>query len=192
MLDLSEEDAIIRLNDLNNDRKKTFKKTVKEKLRENPNFNREKSHQCIEYWLKRGSSKKEVVKKVKEVLEHLHEKTWDKRRKNPELYQDVNTTQIGYWLKKGFSETESRQKIKERQKTFTLEKCVEKHGLEKGTEIYNERHIKWSEKMENINLNIEDVYCLDNQFFYSFKKDKELKVKVYDFKIKGSKKNNRI
>ncbi|MFW6009078.1 MAG: hypothetical protein ACOCP8_07435, partial [archaeon] len=134
-----------------------YKKTIKKNVENNPNFNRKRSHQCIEYWLKRGYSKKQSKYKIQEVLENMHTKTWDKRRKNPELYKDVNTTQIGYWLKKGYSEDESKNKIKERQRTFTLDKCIEKYGYEKGVDIYNDRNRKWSDKMKEMYINGEYV-----------------------------------
>ena len=41
-----------------------------------------------------------------------------------------NTNQIEYWIKKGFSEEEAKMKVAERQRTFTLEKCIEKYGKE--------------------------------------------------------------
>jgi hypothetical protein len=153
MMDLSEEDAKLRLNDLNIKKATTFKSTVSDILEKNPNFNKEKSHQCVEYWIKRGYSKEDAEKKIKSVFDNIHTETWKKRRENPENYKDVNTTQIGYWLKKGYSEEESKQKIKDRQKTFTLEKCIEKYGEEDGTKRYNERNKKWSAIMEEKYIN---------------------------------------
>ena len=41
--------------------------------------------------------------------------------------------------------------LKERQITFTLNKCITKYGLEKGTEIYNKRQKEWVKKMFNEN-----------------------------------------
>jgi len=142
MLGLSEDDAKARLNELNNKKAITFKNTISEIMEKNPNFNKEKSHQCEEYWIKRGYSKEEAAEKIKAVFDTIPTETWKKRRENPENYKDVNTTQIGYWMKKGYSEEESKLKIKERQKTFTLEKCIEKYGKEEGTNRYNERNRK--------------------------------------------------
>lgn len=144
---LSEIEAEERLENLNKSRVKTFNKTTKQILKENPNFNKEKSHQCVEYWVKRGFSKKEADIKIKKVLENLHEKTWKKRRKNPELYRDVNTTQILYWMKKGFSESESRNKVAERQETFSKNICIHKYGYNKGMEIFVERQEKWIDSL---------------------------------------------
>ena len=61
---------------------------------------------------------------------------------------DRNTTQVKYWLNKGYSEDEAKQKVSERQRTFTLEKCIEKYGEEEGTRKYIDRQKNWSAKVE--------------------------------------------
>lgn len=52
---------------------------------------------------------------------------------------DRNTNQVKYWVNKGYSEDEAKQKVSERQRTFTLEKCIEKYGEEEGTRRYIDR-----------------------------------------------------
>ena len=61
---------------------------------------------------------------------------------------DRNTNQIKYWVNKGYSEDEAKQKVSERQRTFTLEKCIEKYGEEEGTRRYIDRQKNWSAKVE--------------------------------------------
>ena len=61
---------------------------------------------------------------------------------------DRNDNQVKYWIKKGYSEEESKQKVSERQRTFTLEKCIEKYGEKEGIKRYTERQTKWSAKVE--------------------------------------------
>jgi len=152
--DLNKEDAIKLMDKRSSERGKKIKKSLNEKFENNENFFKERSHQSVEYWIKRGYVENIAKIKAKEVTDMIHEKTWEKRRKNPELYDDVNTTQIKYWLKKGYSEEESKEKIKDRQRTFTLEKCIEKYGEEKGENIWKERNDKWSKKMkETLKLN---------------------------------------
>jgi len=145
---LSKEDAIKMMNDRAINRGIKIKDGLQKKFNDNDNFFKEKSHQTKEYWIKRGYNEKDAIKKVKEIFHKIHNKTWEKRRNNPELYQNINTTQIGYWLKKGYSEEESKLKIIERQKTFSLDTCINKYGEEKGLEIYNLRQKNWSEKIE--------------------------------------------
>lgn len=76
-----------------------------------------------------GLSNEEKEEKIREMLQ------CDRK--------DKSTTQIGYWLKKGYSEEDAKNIISERQRTFTLEKCIEKYGEEKGKEVWKNRQLKW-------------------------------------------------
>lgn len=69
----------------------------------------------------------------------------DSLKKHPEKH----TTKIEYWLNKGFTEDEARQMLSNRQKTFTLQKCIEKYGEKVGSEIWSNRQNKWQETLNN-------------------------------------------
>lgn len=71
----------------------------------------------------------------------------EKRKANPELYTDIQTNQIGYWLKQGYTEQEAKELLSERQRTFTLKKCIQKYGEERGIEKWKERQKKWQETL---------------------------------------------
>ena len=106
-----------------------------------------------EYWLNKGFNEEESIIKVQEYQKTNNEKRilkW-KNNKDSIKYKKQFNTNIEYYLDKGFSLEESKQKLKERQTTFTLEKCVDKHGLNKGAKIYEERQKKWIKKMFNEN-----------------------------------------
>jgi hypothetical protein len=65
----------------------------------------------------------------------------------------LSTAQKEYWIKKGFSEEEAKSKVSERQKTFTLELCIQKNGEEEGKKIYIDRQNRWQKSlMEGGNL----------------------------------------
>lgn len=145
---LSKDDAIKLMNSRAEERGKKIKNGLQESFKMNDNFFKEKSRQCVEFWLKKGYSQEDSEKIIKDVFDDIHIKTWKKRRDNPDLYKDVNTSQIGYWLKKGYNEEESKEKVKERQTTFTLEKCIQKKGEIDGLRVWTERQKKWSEKIE--------------------------------------------
>lgn len=75
-------------------------------------------------------------------------------------------TRIDYYLDRGFSLKESKKLLKERQTTFTLEKCIEKYGKEKGIEIYNNRQEKWQKSL-NENGNLKQGYSnISQELFY--------------------------
>lgn len=113
---LSKDDAIRLMSCRAIDRGEKIKKSMDEKLKENSNFHKEKSHQSKEYWIKRGYSNDKAIEKSNDILSNMHIKTWEKRKNNPDLYKNINTTQIDYWIKKGYNEDEARIKVSERQK----------------------------------------------------------------------------
>ena len=63
--------------------------------------------------------------------------------------KDRVTSQIGYWIKKGYSEEDAKKIVSERQKTFTLNRCIEKYGEEEGLKKWNERQEKWKKSLQN-------------------------------------------
>lgn len=56
---------------------------------------------------------------------------------------------IEYFIEKGYTDEEAKQKLKERQSTFSLEICIEKHGKDKGLKIFNDRQKRWQETLNN-------------------------------------------
>ncbi len=60
----------------------------------------------------------------------------------------ITNTQLEWWLNKGYSLEESKERLKERQSTFTLEKCIYKHGEKDGTKIFNERQTKRKKSLQ--------------------------------------------
>ena len=109
---------------------------------------RSKSNRCIEHWVKKGYTEEEGKLKISELQKDIGNEWVKKNKENPELYQDRTTSQIGYWVKKGYSEEEAEKLRNERQATFSLDKCIEKHGIEEGRRIWQERQEKWMEKWQ--------------------------------------------
>lgn len=58
-------------------------------------------------------------------------------------------TRIEYYIKRGFTEEEGLKLIKDRQTTFSLEKCIDKHGKEEGTKIWQARQDKWQNNLNS-------------------------------------------
>ena len=107
----------------------------------------------VEYWLNKGFNEEESVVKVSEYQKENSTKYIEKwkNKKDTYKYKKQRNVNIEYYLDKGFSIIDSKNMLKERQTTFTLEKCIIKHGLDKGTEVYNKRQKEWSKKMFNEN-----------------------------------------
>jgi len=62
---------------------------------------------------------------------------------------DNMSSQAGYWMKQGLSEDDAKRKVIERQRTFTLEKCIEKYGGEEGKKRWKDRQKKWQDNLKS-------------------------------------------
>lgn len=76
----------------------------------------------------------------------------------------VKSSDLKWWIEKCNGDVERAKELyKERQTTFTLEKCIKKYGKKKGTQIYNDRQEKWSNKIEKMYQNGEFTkFCESN------------------------------
>lgn len=70
------------------------------------------------------------------------------QKNNQAIKNAVKQTNIEYYLNQGMSEKEAKQALHDRQATFSLYKCVQKYGYEKGLEIFNERQKVWNKKLQ--------------------------------------------
>jgi hypothetical protein len=99
-----------------------------------------------EHWIKKGYSEEESIKKVdtniKNATKNCNEFIEDKKL-NPEKYIGLYDTSIEYYLKKGYSEEDSKNLLKKRQSTFSLEKCIDKYGIDDGIKVWKTRQDKW-------------------------------------------------
>lgn len=112
----------------------------------------------VEYWLKLGYTENDAIKQVfifQQENSNKRNLKWISKKDTFDFKKQHNTN-IEYWLNLGYSISESEILLKNRQQTFTLEKCINKYGLEKGTEIYNNRQKEWVKKVFNKNT------CMSN------------------------------
>lgn len=59
----------------------------------------------------------------------------------------IGSTTVEYFINKGYSEEEAQKMLSERQRTFSLEKCIEKWGNYKGKKIWENRQEKWQKSL---------------------------------------------
>ena len=103
----------------------------------------------IEYWISRGFSEEESIINQKKYQKDQNRKLLSKMVRSPEDYVDINTNQYLYWVKRGFSEEQSKLLVSKRQKTFSLDICLEKYGIEEGKKKWAERQEKWTTSLKN-------------------------------------------
>ena len=70
----------------------------------------------------------------------------DRKNFTGSIEREYNTT-LEYYVNRGMSEKEAEQALSERQRTFTLEKCIERYGEVEGRLRWEERQDKWKKKM---------------------------------------------
>lgn len=99
------------------------------------------------YWIDRGYNEEEAVNIVKEIQSKNSKKRWDKVDKGQR--KGLFNTSIEYYLRLGYTEDEAIHLRKERQRTFSLEKCIEKYGEEKGFQVWKERQKKWQDTLNS-------------------------------------------
>lgn len=77
------------------------------------------------------------------------------------------TTKLKYYLDRGYDLETSKKMLKNRQSTFSLKKCIEKYGEEKGLQIFNERQLKWVTSLSK-NGNLKLGYSkISQELFYN-------------------------
>jgi hypothetical protein len=91
------------------------------------------------FWIKKGYTEDEAIKKVLEHQQILSQKSKSKNTGR----KDWRNNQVGYWVKKGLTTQDAINKVKERQSTFSLKKCIEKYGELEGLKVFNNRQKKW-------------------------------------------------
>lgn len=98
---------------------------------------------------KRSPFSKEFVKyeNLENVEEHIS------KFAKEAIKDRVGATTIEYFISKGYSEEEAQNQLSERQRTFSLEKCIQKWGEEKGNKIWMDRQERWQKSLlENGNI----------------------------------------
>ena len=101
---------------------------------------KQRSPKCIEFY----------ELKYPELSHEEHERMLNEHISlvNSKLTPDKICTKIEYWIAKGYTEEEAREKLIERQRTFTLDKCISKYGEIKGRQVFEERQEKWQKKFK--------------------------------------------
>ena len=96
---------------------------------------KERSVMCIEYYEKRYpdlSNDERLSIMNKKIQEVMYKKSLVPQ-----------STQLQYYIDKGMNKKEAKEALSERQRTFTLDKCISKYGEVEGTRIFEERQCKW-------------------------------------------------
>jgi hypothetical protein len=90
----------------------------------------------------------------------------------------ISTATLEYYINKGYSEEDAIKLRSKRQRTFTLEKCIEKHGEEEGKRIHRERQEKWMATLNS--KSDEEISDINRRKAWTKASTSDLERKVYD------------
>lgn len=171
-----EEEGILRYNNHCDAIKNSWKKR-KEK---NPNAGKENSNRSVMFYLNKGFTEEEAIKKISELQLNSHNKRVIDEKNNPEKYKGILKNQIEYWTKRGFSEKEAIENVSKFQTTFSKKICIEKYGEEIGLEIFSNRQSKWQNTLINL-PNYDDIVKRKTEFLSGYSKISQLLFwEIYD------------
>jgi len=148
-----------------------------------------------EHWIKKGYSEEDAIKKANENIKiatkNCNEFIEDKKI-NPDKYIGLYNTSIEYYLKKGYSEEESKNLLRRRQSTFSLEKCIEKYGIDDGIKRWKIRQDKWINSLgDKITNEMRDSTSF-NHFLKKNNNDESLAIKEYESVFKSRYLNSKL
>lgn len=156
-------------------KKDKYKKMFAEKIMGDKNPN-SKSKTTEEQRKQRSPFSKKFIK-----YENEEQAKEFSKKVNESITPEKRTSRIEYYLSKGFSYDEALEMLKKRQTTFTLEKCIEKYGEEKGKEKYSQRQVEW-QKTLNENGNLKHGFSKASQeLFYKILENYQFKYHKYIF-----------
>lgn len=84
------------------------------------------------------------VEDKEEVIEDLKKKAVVTKIEN-----NNNPLTTDYYTSRGYSLEKAKELVYERQSTFSLEKCIEKHGENEGVKVWEARQEKWQNTLSN-------------------------------------------
>lgn len=113
-----------------------------------PEERKRRSPMCREFWVSKFPDASD------EEIDRLLE---NEKKKIAKTHTPENTsTRIEYWLNLGFDRKEAEHRLKERQRTFTLEKCIELYGEDDGRKRFNDRQARWKRSIAKTFVDIGD------------------------------------
>jgi len=104
-----------------------------------------------EYWLEKGYDEEESIRLASE-----HKNSNDRKGTNAVKKRSYKDRRLSskrcyeYWLDYHMGDEEkAKESLRKHQANSSLEKCIEKHGEEKGYEVWKERQVKWQATLKS-------------------------------------------
>lgn len=142
------------------------------KNQEDPTFIKSMSRYCKEFWIKKGFSEEVSIEKANAECAKNRAIFETKMKAQPENYKNKWQSQLQYWIDRGHSYEDAKMILHEKQRTFALEKLIEKYGEAEAIKKWNTRQAKWMSSYKKSNFSrvsqmlFIDIYDkLKNKYF---------------------------
>lgn len=138
----SKEEASLKMKEWSEFKSKSVSDSHKRAQEKDPTYLKSMSHHCPEFWMKKGFSEEAAKIEAARACEN-NRKKFREKLDSGEIKKGWNNTTIEYYLKQNLTIDEAKLALIDRQKTFTLEKCIQKYGEDLGREKWKNRQEKW-------------------------------------------------
>lgn len=142
----SKKEASLKMKEWSEFKSKSVSDSHKRAQEKDPSYLKSMSHHCPEFWIKKGFSEEDARIEANKVCEN-NRKKFREKLDSGEIKKGWNNTTIEYYLKQGLSLDDAKLALIDRQKTFTLEKCISKYGELEGKRRWKERQDKWKDSI---------------------------------------------
>jgi hypothetical protein len=126
-----------------------------------------------EYWLEKGYGLDDAIALAKEKKDYNNKKGARKTANRSDQQHRTNSKMcIEYWLSYHKNDKEKAQSSLDSHRVtlnstiFSLENCIKKYGVDKGTNVWNTRQVNW-QKTLNEKQNIEEINKLKSASYDS-------------------------
>jgi very-short-patch-repair endonuclease len=123
--------------------------TYEEALAAVSNQQAKQSYRSTKYWTTQGLSDEEAQQKVSESQSN-HAQVYAQQWRDGKGDRSTRVRTLEYWLVKTSGDVPAAKKaLRDWQRTFSLELCIEKYGIEVGTSKWQTRQDKWQTTMNS-------------------------------------------
>lgn len=118
-----------------------------------------------EYWINKGYSDQDAIRMaVDQKIKNNKSGANSSSNRSSEQLRSASPRTTEYWTSRGYSEEEAIKEVTDAQKLFSLDICIQNHGVEEGTKIWQGRQDRWQATLnaksdeEKLEINRKKIY----------------------------------
>lgn len=121
---------------------------------------------CKEYWIEKGYSDNVAIQKARETkLSNNKKATQALQNKDKSDFNLSSPRCLEHWVSYHLGDVEkAKLSLANVQRTFSKDICIEKHGMEKGTKIWEQRQLDWQNTLTSKPQDERDIINIKKGF----------------------------